>query len=106
MDCQAPTVCAKHVWRVLGRLLRAESAACSSSYELRVCARCGQDEARAALYNSACARARLRQWQEAADDVVRAVNEFGLKFEVAAKVRISCGIRKLFVPIVLKSEHV
>ncbi len=48
-----------------------------------------QDEARAALYNGACARARLRQWQEAADDVVRAVNEFGLKFEVAAKARAS-----------------
>jgi hypothetical protein len=48
-----------------------------------------QDEARAALYNGACARARLRQWQEAADDVVRAVNEFGLKFEVAAKARPS-----------------
>lgn len=52
---------------------------------------CLQDEARAALYNSACARARLRQWQEAADDVVRACNEYGLKFEVAAKVRPPSG---------------
>ena len=51
-----------------------------------------QDEARAALYNSACARARLRQWQEAADDVVRACNEYGLKFEVAAKVWPSSGL--------------
>ena len=71
-----------------------------------MCERCGQDEARAALYNSACARARLRQWQEAADDVVRAVNEFGLKFEVAAKVRISCGKHKQFVLTVLGSKHV
>ncbi len=63
-----------------------------SNHLSRECARCGQDEARAALYNGACARARLRQWQEAADDVVRAVNEFGLKFEVAAKVRISLRI--------------
>lgn len=71
-----------------------------------MCARCGQDEARAALYNGACARARLRQWQEAADDVVRAVNEFGLKFEVAAKVRISCGNHKLFVVTVVTAKHV
>ena len=53
---------------------------------------CLQDEARAALYNSACARARLRQWQEAANDVVRACNECGLKFEVAAKVWPAGGL--------------
>ncbi len=47
-----------------------------------------EDEARAALYNGACAHARLRQWQAAADDVVRAVNEYSLKLEVAAKVRL------------------
>ncbi|KAK9909916.1 hypothetical protein WJX75_009447 [Coccomyxa subellipsoidea] len=43
------------------------------------------DEARAALYNKACAHARLKNWQEAADDVVRAVNDYGLKLEVAVK---------------------
>lgn len=44
------------------------------------------DEARAALYNKACAHARLKNWQEAADDVVSAVNDYGLKLEVAVKV--------------------
>lgn len=44
------------------------------------------DEARAALYNKACAHAWLKDWQEAADDVVRAVNDYGLKLEVAVKV--------------------
>ncbi|CAL8467582.1 g7120 [Coccomyxa elongata] len=43
------------------------------------------DEARAALYNKACAHARLKDWQEAADDVVSAVNDYGLKLEVAVK---------------------
>lgn len=45
-----------------------------------------EDEARAALYNSACAHARLKNWQEAADGVVRAVNDYSLKLEVAVKV--------------------
>ena len=45
-----------------------------------------EDEARAALYNSACANARLKNWQAATDGVVRAVNEYSLKLEVAAKV--------------------
>ena len=46
-----------------------------------------EDEARAALYNGACAQAKLKQWQAAADSVARAVNEYSLKLEVAAKVR-------------------
>ena len=46
-----------------------------------------EDEARAALYNGSCAHARLKQWKAAADGVVRAVNEYSLKLEVAAKVR-------------------
>lgn len=46
------------------------------------------DEARAALYNGACAKAKLKQWQGAADDVTRAVNDYKLKLDVAVKVRI------------------
>jgi len=45
-----------------------------------------KDEACAALYNKACAHARLKNWQEAADDVVSAVNDYGLKLDVAVKV--------------------
>ncbi|KAK9816632.1 hypothetical protein WJX72_003075 [[Myrmecia] bisecta] len=43
------------------------------------------DEARAALYNSACCYVKLKQWQPAADAVVKAVNDHNLKLEVAIK---------------------
>ena len=46
------------------------------------------DEARAALYNGACAKVKLKDWQGAADDVSRAVNDYKLKLDVAVKVRI------------------
>ena len=45
-----------------------------------------EDEARAALYNGACVKVKLKNWQGAADDVLRAVNEYKLKLEVAVKV--------------------
>lgn len=41
------------------------------------------DEARAALYNSACAHTRLKQWAPAAAAVVSAVNDYDLKLSVA-----------------------
>lgn len=44
-----------------------------------------EDEARAATYNRACALAALSRWQEAADGVLDAVNDKGLKLDVAAK---------------------
>lgn len=44
-----------------------------------------EDEARAALFNSACAHTRLQQWQAAADAVVRAVNEHDLRLTVAQR---------------------
>uniref|UniRef100_A0A061RBA2 Uncharacterized protein n=1 Tax=Tetraselmis sp. GSL018 TaxID=582737 RepID=A0A061RBA2_9CHLO len=43
------------------------------------------DEARAAHYNSACCYTKLRKWDEAADSVVSAVNDYDLKFIVALK---------------------
>lgn len=43
------------------------------------------DEARAALYNAACAHTKLRQWQLAADAVVAAINDYDLKLSVAMK---------------------
>ena len=45
------------------------------------------DEARAALYNAACAHTKLRQWQAAADAVLAAINDYELKLAVAMKVR-------------------
>ena len=42
------------------------------------------DEARAATYNAACALTALKRYREAADAVVAAVNEHGLKLDVAA----------------------
>lgn len=43
------------------------------------------DEAIAATYNRACALAALARWEEAAAGVVSAVNDKGLKLDVAAK---------------------
>ena len=45
-----------------------------------------QDEARAALYNSACCLAKEKQWQAAADAVAEACNKYGLKYSIAVKV--------------------
>ncbi len=45
------------------------------------------DEARAALYNSACCHAKLRQWQPAVDAISAAVNDYDLKLTVAFNVR-------------------
>lgn len=47
-----------------------------------------QDEARAALYNSACCLAKEKQWQAAADAVAEACNNYGLKYAIAVKVAV------------------
>ena len=44
-----------------------------------------EDEARAATYNRACALAALQRWEEAAAGVLDAVNEKGLKLDVAVR---------------------
>ena len=44
-----------------------------------------EDEARAATYNRACALAALARWEEAAAGVLDAVNDKGLKLDVAVK---------------------
>lgn len=43
------------------------------------------DEARAALYNSACCLAKEKKWQAAANAIAKACNEYGLKYTVALK---------------------
>ena len=45
------------------------------------------DEARAALYNSACCYTKQKRWQPAVDAVVSAVNDYDLKLSVAVKAR-------------------
>lgn len=49
-----------------------------------------QDEARAALYNSACCLVKEKKWQAAADSVAEACNNYGLKYAVALKVNTAC----------------
>ena len=53
-----------------------------------------QDEARAALYNSACCLTKEKQWQPAADAIAKACNEYGLKYTVALKVQCTTGSAK------------
>ena len=48
-----------------------------------------KDEARAALYNSACCLVKDKQWQGAADAITRACNDYGLKYAVALKVVVA-----------------
>lgn len=47
------------------------------------------DEARAALYNSACCYTKLKRWQLAVDATVSAVNDYDLKLSVAVKASYS-----------------
>ena len=46
-----------------------------------------EEEARAALYNSACCLTKEKQWQAATDAVTEAINNYGLKYAVAQEVR-------------------
>ena len=45
-----------------------------------------REEARAALYNSACCLTKEKQWQAATDAVTDAINNYGLKYAVAQQV--------------------
>ncbi len=65
---------------------KAEYDAALQLFSTAMTMRPSDDEARAALYNGACAKAKLKDWQGAADDVLRAVNDYKLKLEVAVKV--------------------
>lgn len=44
------------------------------------------EESQAALYNLACCQVKLKQWQEAADSVSEAVNNFRLPLKTAMEV--------------------
>lgn len=47
-----------------------------------------EEEARAAMYNSACAHAKLKQWKQAADAAVLAINKYGEPLSTAIKVGV------------------
>lgn len=65
---------------------RAEYEEALQLFSRAMALRPNEDEARAALYNGSCAKVKLKDWQGAADDVLRAVNDYKLKLEVAVKV--------------------
>ena len=69
---------------------KAEYDAALQLFSRAMTMRPNDDEARAALYNGACAKAKLKDWQGAAHDVITAVNDYKLKLEVAVKVRTGC----------------
>ena len=46
-----------------------------------------QEEIRAAEYNKACALVKLKEWQQAADAVIQAVNKHGQGLKTALEVR-------------------
>ena len=68
-----------------GRVRRSRGAAAVPEGRGRCSRRA--DEARAALYNSACCHAKLRRWQPAVDAISAAVNDYDLKLTVAINVR-------------------
>lgn len=45
------------------------------------------EEAIAALYNAGCAHAKRKEWREATDAILKAVNDYKLKISVALQVR-------------------
>lgn len=54
------------------------------------------EEAQAAYYNTACCHVKLKQWQEAADAVSKAVNEYSLDYKVAMEVYTPlCSVSKM-----------
>jgi len=54
-------------------------------YKLAMEMKPNDDEARAALYNMGCAQAKMKQWQPATDNILSAINDYGLKLSVALK---------------------
>ena len=60
-----------------------------------------QDEARAALYNSACCLVKDKQWQAAADAVAEACNKYGLKYAIAVKVAVCSSANSMYTSAVI-----
>jgi tetratricopeptide (TPR) repeat protein len=78
---------------------KGEINAALSAFQLAITLSPTEDEACAALYNSACCYTKLKQWQPAVDSVTSAVNDYNLKLDVALKVYRS------FATFLLHHEH-
>ena len=65
---------------------RRDAAAALSLFERALELSPTEEEARAAMYNSACAHTKLRQWKQAADAAVLAINKYGEPLSTAIKV--------------------
>lgn len=66
---------------------RKDYAGAVKLYQMAMQAQPNEDEARAALYNMGCAHAKLKQWKEATDCVMSAINDYNLRLSVALRVR-------------------
>ena len=73
---------------------RRDAAAALSLFERALELSPTEEEARAATYNSACAHTKLKQWKQAADAAVQAINDYGEPLSTAIKVSV-----------LLKSSH-
>lgn len=62
-----------------------------------------EDEARAALYNAACAHTKLKQWDSAVECAMKAINDYDLKLVVALRVR--CYIDLFVAGYALDTAH-
>lgn len=83
---QAPTSAKAAVERGLEAFAKGDTSEALTMFRKGMSMNPSQDEARAALYNSACCLTKEKQWQAAADAVAEACNNYGLKYSIAVKV--------------------
>lgn len=74
---------------------RRDAATALSLFEQALKLSPSEEEARAAMYNSACAHAKLKQWKQAADAAVQAINKYGESLSTAVKVKPCSALLKL-----------
>ena len=83
---QAPASAKVAVEQGLKAFANGDTSAALSLFQKSMSMNPSQDEARAAMYNSACCLVKEKQWQAAADAVAEACNKHGLKYSIALKV--------------------
>lgn len=82
---QAPASAKAAVEQGLEVFQKGDTAAALNLFRQALSMNATKDEARAALYNSACCLVKEKKWQAAADAVSEACNNYGLKYAVALK---------------------
>lgn len=83
---QAPASAKAAVEQGLEAFQKGDTAAALNLFRQALSMNATKDEARAALYNSACCLVKEKKWKAAADAVSEACNNYGLKYAVALKV--------------------